>query len=77
MHCKQLIFSGHFWVVLMEFIIVGMIALTLFGFMALVIASAAACAAVFTGVILSPTAASVGARSTTKYGSTFGETFEC
>lgn len=56
---------------------VGMMALTPLGLMALTIARAAACAAILTGVILSPTADRVGARSATKYGSTFGEIEEC
>ena len=52
-------------------------ALTPFGFIAFAIASAAAWAAVLTGVILSPTAERVGPRSATKYGSTFADTEEC
>ena len=52
-------------------------ALTPLGLIALAIASAAAWAAVLTGVILSPTAARVGPRRATKYGSTFGDIVEC
>ncbi len=55
----------------------GTIALTALGLMAFVVAIAAACAAILTALILSPTAARVGGRSTTRYGSTFAETLEC
>ena len=54
----------------------GRMALTAWAFTALAIAIAAAWAAVLTGVILSPTAASVGPKRTMRYGSTAGDMVE-